>query len=215
MNKPGKASLLKSLKPSDVVRGNYRWRAIAPGQQAAIDRPFAAPSVFPSGKPARVGCAHPDRVGGDIHDGGEGQQLAAAHVEARAVARALDLVTERLTPHVSRHKPGQVYFPAEARAMTRENVIQRLQQEQAYLAAEFGVRKIGLFGSFARKQEDEASDIDLVVELERPLGFRFLELVDYLEAVLDREVDVLTPAGIENIRIAKVAQSITESLVYV
>jgi predicted nucleotidyltransferase len=99
--------------------------------------------------------------------------------------------------------------------MTRENVIQRLQQEQAYLAAEFGVRKIGLFGSFARKQEDEASDIDLVVELERPLGFRFLELVDYLEAVLDREVDVLTPAGIENIRIAKVAQSITESLVYV
>jgi predicted nucleotidyltransferase len=36
-----------------------------------------------------------------------------------------------------------------------------------------------------------------------------------LEAVLGRKVDVLTPAGIENIRIARVAQNIAESLVYV
>jgi predicted nucleotidyltransferase len=99
--------------------------------------------------------------------------------------------------------------------MTRDHIIHSLRKEQTYLKAEFGVSKIGLFGSFAKRQADLDSDIDILVEFERPIGFRFLELVDYLEAVLGRKVDVLTPAGIENIRIARVAQNIAESLVYV
>ena len=121
----------------------------------------------------------------------------------------------RLNPTVSRPGQGQVYLQAEASMMTRAEIVERLQKEQAYLAAEFGVRKIGLFGSFAKGQADQTSDIDIVVEFEQPIGFRFLELVDYLETVFGRKVDVLTPAGIENIRIAKVARSIAESLVYV
>jgi len=35
----------------------------------------------------------------------------------------------------------------------------------------------------------------MVVEFERPIGFRFMELVDYLENLLEKDVDVLTPAG--------------------
>ena len=99
--------------------------------------------------------------------------------------------------------------------LNRDEIIQRLHNEQPYLTDEFGVSKIGLFGSFAKGQADQTSDIDMVVEFDRPIGFRFLELVEYLETVLGRKVDVLTPAGIANIRIAKVAQSITDSLVYV
>jgi predicted nucleotidyltransferase len=99
--------------------------------------------------------------------------------------------------------------------LTRDKLIQLLQKEQAYLATEFGVRKIGLFGSYAKGQPGETSDIDILVEFERPIGFRFLDLVDYLEAVLGRKVDVLTPAGVQNIRIDRVAKSIAESIVYV
>lgn len=99
--------------------------------------------------------------------------------------------------------------------LTRDKIVQLLQKEQAYLAAEFGVSKVGLFGSYVNGHPDETSDIDILVEFERPIGFRFLELVDYLEAVLGHKVDVLTPAGIQNIRIDRVAQSITESIVYV
>lgn len=99
--------------------------------------------------------------------------------------------------------------------LTREQVIQRLRKEQPYLAAEFGVSKIGLFGSYVKGQASPISDIDLLVEFERPIGFRFLELVDYLERVLECQVDVLTPAGVENIRVQKVAQNISESIVYV
>jgi predicted nucleotidyltransferase len=99
--------------------------------------------------------------------------------------------------------------------LTREQAVKLLQEKRPYLAAEFGVSKIGLFGSYARGRSDEASDVDILIEFERPIGLRFVELVDYLENLLGRKVDVLTPAGIQNIRIERVARSITQSLMYV
>jgi len=99
--------------------------------------------------------------------------------------------------------------------LTREKIVQRLQKERGHLAAEFGVRKIGLFGSYAKDRADDASDIDLLIEFERPIGFRFLELIDYLETLLGTKVEVLTPAGIESIRVSRVAKNISESVVYV
>jgi uncharacterized protein len=99
--------------------------------------------------------------------------------------------------------------------LTRDEAVKLLQEKHPYLVAEFGVSKIGLFGSYAKGQSDETSDVDIVVEFERPIGFRFVDLVDYLENLLGRRVDVLTPAGIQNIRIEQVAKSITQSIVYV
>lgn len=99
--------------------------------------------------------------------------------------------------------------------LTREKIIELLQQNQPYLSTEYGVRKIGLFGSYAKGQPHEASDIDVVVEFERPIGFRFMEFAEYLEHLLGRKVDVLTPAGIQGIRIARIARDIAESVLYV
>jgi hypothetical protein len=99
--------------------------------------------------------------------------------------------------------------------LTKAETIKLLQQTYPYLAAEFGVSRIGLFGSYAKGQPTENSDVDLIVEFERPIGFRFVELVAYLEKLLGRKVDVLTPAGIQNIRMEHVARSITQSIVYV
>jgi len=97
----------------------------------------------------------------------------------------------------------------------RERIVQLLEQKRPHLAVEFGVTKIGLFGSHADGQASGASDIDLVVEFGRPIGFRFFDLVEYLERLFGQTVDVLTPAGIQNIRIKRVAQDIAESIVYV
>jgi uncharacterized protein len=99
--------------------------------------------------------------------------------------------------------------------LTREQILELLQAKYPLLAAEFGVSKIGLFGSFAKAQPDETSDVDIVVEFDRPIGFQFIELVEYLENLLGRRVDVLTPAGIQGIRIERIAKSIAESIVYV
>jgi uncharacterized protein len=99
--------------------------------------------------------------------------------------------------------------------LTKEKVIELLRAKHPLLATKFGVSKIGLFGSFAKGQPDETSDIDIVVEFDRPIGFQFIELVGYLENLLGRKVDVLTPAGIQGIRIERIAKSIAESTVYV
>jgi predicted nucleotidyltransferase len=55
----------------------------------------------------------------------------------------------------------------------------------------------------------------VIVEFERPIGFRFIEFAEYLEHLLGRKVDVLTPAGVQGIRIARIAKDIEESIVYV
>ena len=79
----------------------------------------------------------------------------------------------------------------------------------------YGVKKIGLFGSYAKGTQTDASDIDIIVEFETPLGFKFMEFADYLEELLGRPVDVLTVGGLQGIRIPHIAQAIRESIVYV
>lgn len=96
--------------------------------------------------------------------------------------------------------------------LTREEVLAALRQQYPYLSREYGVRRIGLFGSFARSQPSETSDVDLVVELDRPLGLRFVELAEHLEALLGRKVDLLTPAGLASIRSQAISRSIAESM---
>ncbi|MGC8880082.1 MAG: nucleotidyltransferase family protein [Anaerolineae bacterium] len=99
--------------------------------------------------------------------------------------------------------------------MNREKILALLRQHYPYLAAEYGVKRIGLFGSYAQGQPGEESDIDLVVEFERPIGLRFVELAEYLEQLLGRKVDLLTPTGIRGIRIPWIAAEIERDLVYV
>jgi hypothetical protein len=83
------------------------------------------------------------------------------------------------------------------------------------MASTYGVKRIGLFGSYAGGTPTEESDIDVVVEFDRPIGFRFVEFADYLERLLGKRVDVLTPTGIQAIRIKRIAEEIEESTVYV
>ncbi len=90
-----------------------------------------------------------------------------------------------------------------------------IEDQMPYLAAEYGVARIGLFGSYASQTAGDESDIDLIVEFHQPFGFRFMELVDFLETLLGREVDVLTPAGLQGIRVKRVADNINESIIYV
>ena len=99
--------------------------------------------------------------------------------------------------------------------LTKDTVIALLREQRPRLAREFGVRRIGLFGSFARGQANEASDIDLVMEFDTPIGLRFVDLVEDLERVFGRKVDLLTTAGIQAIRRRELAAAITADILYV
>ncbi len=99
--------------------------------------------------------------------------------------------------------------------MTKETIQERLRANFPHLAQEYGVERIGLFGSFASGTASDDSDVDVVVEFQQPLGFRFMDLVEELEQLLGRKVDVLTPEGVKSIRVEQVRRSIAESIVYV
>ncbi len=99
--------------------------------------------------------------------------------------------------------------------LTKAQIIARLREQYPILQARYGVKRVGIFGSFAKGTPTEASDIDLVIEFERPVGLEFVEMVEYLERVLGRPVDVLTPEGVRGIRVARVARNIRESIEYV
>jgi hypothetical protein len=99
--------------------------------------------------------------------------------------------------------------------LTKEQTLALLKQNRAYFSTEYGVKRIGVFGSHAKGQPTDESDVDIIVEFERPIGFRFVEFAEYLERLLGRDVDVLTPAGLQGIRIAHIARDIAESIVYV
>lgn len=72
--------------------------------------------------------------------------------------------------------------------------IEILKRHESTIKEKFHVRKIGVFGSFARGEEKEGSDIDVLIELEdRYETFdNFMDLKFFLEDLFKREVDLVT-----------------------
>ncbi len=77
--------------------------------------------------------------------------------------------------------------------MTRDRLLQLLAEHRQDLD-KFGVSTLAVFGSVARNQAQAHSDVDLLVEFAKPVGlFEFVRLQLYLEALLGRPVDLVTP----------------------
>ncbi len=96
-----------------------------------------------------------------------------------------------------------------------DEVIAKIRSQYPYLSSEFGVKRIGVFGSVAKQSERERSDIDLVVEFDRPVGLKFMGLAEYMEKLFGRKVDILTKDGIRNIRVKRVSTDIEKDIIYV
>ncbi|MFB3895393.1 MAG: nucleotidyltransferase family protein [bacterium] len=79
--------------------------------------------------------------------------------------------------------------------MTKED-IKRIIVEHRDILAKYQVKSISLFGSYVRNQQNEKSDIDFLVEFDRPSYDNFIHLVFDLEGLLKKEVSVVTPKGI-------------------
>ena len=70
-------------------------------------------------------------------------------------------------------------------------ILEKLKERQEEMRSRFSVRRIGLFGSHVRGTPSEASDIDLVVELEKPTFDHYMDLKFYLEDLLGGSVDLV------------------------
>ena len=98
--------------------------------------------------------------------------------------------------------------------LKREDIIATLKKHKDILN-KYKVKKIGIFGSFVRDEQEEKSDIDFFVEFEDPSFENFIGLSFFLENLFGKKVEILTPPGIESIRIDHVKEEIKRSIVYV
>ena len=78
--------------------------------------------------------------------------------------------------------------------LSRERILHRLR-ELAPTLRERGIARVDLFGSLAENRAGPDSDVDLLVELSRPLGFEFFELQAFLTEELGVPVELSTRGG--------------------
>jgi predicted nucleotidyltransferase len=79
----------------------------------------------------------------------------------------------------------------------RQRILEQLSQEQTKLRRDSRVASLALFGSLARDEATEKSDVDLLVTFRRPAGyFALIALQQHLESILGRPVAIVTPGGL-------------------
>lgn len=77
--------------------------------------------------------------------------------------------------------------------MNKDEALQLLCSHREEIVREFGVSRLALFGSTARNEADETSDVDLLVSFEGGATLRrYMGLSRYLESLLQRRVDLVT-----------------------
>ncbi|MCD6261995.1 MAG: nucleotidyltransferase family protein [Deltaproteobacteria bacterium] len=97
----------------------------------------------------------------------------------------------------------------------RAEIIKKIKEQYPFLSKQYGICRIGIFGSVAMDSARPDSDVDIVVEFERPIGLKFMECVTYMENLFGKKVDVLTKDGIKNIRVKNVSTEIEKNIIYV
>ena len=81
--------------------------------------------------------------------------------------------------------------------ISRKEILIKLKELKPGLYKEYSVKKIGLFGSFSDETNSDDSDIDILVELEKPIGWKYFSLEIYLEKIFGRKIDLETESALK------------------
>lgn len=89
-----------------------------------------------------------------------------------------------------------------------QNILQILRNYQPELQRKYPVSRMGVFGSYARGEATEKSDIDIAVEINGPMGLSFVAMADEIEALFGIKVDVVPKRSIKNAYLSNVEKDI-------
>jgi len=95
---------------------------------------------------------------------------------------------------------------------TRQDILASLKNLKKEVAKEYSVKTIGVFGSVARNEQTGQSDIDLLVEFSKPVGFvTFMRLENFLSERLGNQVDLVTSDSLKPV----IRQDVLAEVIYV
>ena len=80
---------------------------------------------------------------------------------------------------------------------TNTAIENKLRELKPFLYQKYFVEKIGYFGSYARSEQNQNSDIDILVSLKKPLGWEFFDLQEFLENELKIKVDLVSEKALK------------------
>ena len=95
--------------------------------------------------------------------------------------------------------------------LTLQNILEKLKQHKPELQRKYPVTRLGVFGSYARGEATEKSDIDIAVEINSPMGLDFVEMADEIEALFGIKTDVVLKRSIK----PKYLTNVEKDIIYV
>ena len=92
-----------------------------------------------------------------------------------------------------------------------EAITSAIKKQKNNLQSKYKIKNIAIFGSYARGEQVEGSDVDLLVEFSEPIGLEFIDLATDLEKIVQNKVDLVSKAAIK----PKYFKFVEKDLIYV
>ncbi len=90
-----------------------------------------------------------------------------------------------------------------------QDIIKILKSHKSRLESKYGLRDIAVFGSYGRSTQTEESDIDILVDFQKPIGIEFIDLANKLESLLKRRVDLVSRNAIRPAYFKQIEQDLS------
>ncbi len=94
---------------------------------------------------------------------------------------------------------------------TQQQLFKKIKELKPLLYEKFGISRIAIFGSYAINAQDEKSDVDLIVELTKPLGWAYFSLPAFFEQQLHTKVDITTKESLK----PRIKEQVLKQVVYI
>lgn len=92
-----------------------------------------------------------------------------------------------------------------------ERILEKIRQVKPEMEKDYFVIEIGVFGSYARGDQTESSDIDILVDFRRGMTlFKLVDFKDYLESLFEKNVDIVMKRALK----PKLAKYILDEVIY-
>jgi predicted nucleotidyltransferase len=94
---------------------------------------------------------------------------------------------------------------------TLQEIKATLGNHKNRLFQDYPIKSMAIFGSYSRREQNDSSDLDILVEFSDKIGIRFIDLADDLESIIGFKVDLVSKKGVKD----KYLKSIDSELIYV